>query len=307
MGNGQMSNGLVEKLELFGLTQNQASVYAAVIKSGCISISQISEATGIHPQDICKIAIKLEEKGLVNRTFGKPLVIEALPIKIALKNLVISEKQKTKEKIRELEDSFADIQKSFDRKQEILETKKETAHLWILQLDTPATTNKIITAFENVRIQYDALGSTQTYLHMSDTLPSWLGKLKQRHERMTVRLLMIDEIEKSRQQIFDLAEEIERAVTRAADFELRSFQGESTASFAIIDSKEVWFPLHLGDKQYILVGNSQELVKLVNQEFERIWNNPETKTLTKSNQPFPKQQKKNATRSKYIPSNPISA
>jgi sugar-specific transcriptional regulator TrmB len=282
-------------------------VYAAVIKSGCGSVSQISEATGIHSQDICKIAIKLEEKGLVNRTFGKPLVIEALPIKIALKNLIISEKQKTKEKIRELEDSFADIQKSLGQKQEMIEPKRETTRLWVLQLETPATTNKIITAFENVRTQYDALGSTETFLRMSGTLAAWLGKLKQRSERMKVRFLIIDGIEKSRHQIFDYAEEIERAVTKTADFELRSYQGESTADFAIIDSKEVWFPIHLGDKRYIMVANSQEIVKLVNQEFERIWNSPETKTLTKLNRPFPKQQQgSNATYSKYIPSHLIS-
>lgn len=284
-----MGEELIGKLELFGLTQNQASVYAAVIKSGLSGISQISEATGIHPQDICKIAIKLEEKGLVTRTFGKPLIIEALPINIALKNLIVSEKQKTKEKIRELEDSFADIQKSLGQKQETIETKKETARLWVLQPDTPATTNKIITAFENVRIQYDGLGSSETFLRMSDTLKSGLGKLKQRSELMKVRLLIIDDIEKSRHQIFNLAEEIERVVTKTADFELRSFQGESTADFAVVDLKEVWFPLHLGDKQYIMVGNSQELVKLVNQEFERIWNNPETRTLAKLYRSFPKQ------------------
>jgi len=302
-----MGDGLIEKLELFGLTQNQASVYAAVLKSGSSSISQISEATGIHPQDICKIIAKLEEKGLVNRTFGKPLIIEALPINIALKNLIVSEKQKTRERIKELEHSFADIQKSFDRKQEMTETKREPARLWVLQLDTPATTNKITTAFENVRTQYDALGSADTFLHASTAFAAWLGKLKQRPERMKVRLLMIDEIEKSRHQIIDFAEKIENVVAKAADFELRSFQGESTAGFAIIDSKEVWFPLHLGDKQYLLVGNSEELVKLVNQEFERVWNNPKTKTLAKLYRPFPMQQEKKATRSKYIPSNLVSA
>jgi sugar-specific transcriptional regulator TrmB len=307
MGSKPISKGLVEKLELFGLTHNQASVYAAVIKSGCSSISQISEATGIHPQDICKIAIKLEEKGLVNRTFGKPLMVEALPLQIALKNLLSSEKQKTKEKIEQLESSFKDIQKSLSQRCGISEPKRETARLMLLPYQgsvtvNPATVNKIATAFENIRTQYDLSTTTQTVLSYLDAVPTYFGKLLQRHEGVKIRILIIQSAEKATNQIFQgsmiaakIAEELERSVPKTADFELRSLQEESTVEFAIIDSKEVWFPIHLGDKRYLLVGNSEELAKITKQEFERIWNSPEAKTLTKLNHPCQKAEKKKKT------------
>ena len=289
-----MGNGLSEKLQLFGLTPNQASVYAAVIKSGCSSISEISKATGIHPQDICKITVKLEEKGLVTRTFSKPLVIEALPTKIALKSLLKSEEQKTKEKIEQLESSFKDIHKSLSRRQGIDEPKRETARLMLLPYQdpftgNPATVNKIAMAFENIRTQYDLVEPTEALLRYMDIFPisTYFGRLRQRRERMKIRILIIHAVEKAADQILqrskiaEIAEELEMNVPKTADFELRSLQDESKVQFAIIDSKEVWFPIHLGDKQYLLVGNSEELVEITKQEFERIWNSAEAKTLAK--------------------------
>lgn len=314
MGNGPLSNELVKKLELFGLTHNQASVYAAVIKSGHKTISQISEATGIHPQDVCKITVKLEEKGLVTRTFSKPLVIEALPTKIALKSLLESEKQKTKGKIEQLESSFKDIQKSLGQRLGISEPERETARLMLLPYESsvwvnPGTVNKIAMAFENLRTQYDLVMPTETFLsHIDDDLPisTYFSRLRQR-ERMKIRILITHDVEKAANQILQqskmakIAETFERNVPKTADFELRSLRCESTADFAIIDSKEVWFPIHLGDKQYLLVGNSEELVKLTEQEFERLWNSAETKTLAKLNPPLFKIQK----RKKTVDSKPI--
>jgi DNA-binding Lrp family transcriptional regulator len=296
-----MGDELIEKLELFGLTHNQASVYVAVIKSGYSSISQISEATGIHPQDICKITVKLEEKGLVTRTFGKPLEIEALPLQIALKNLISSEKQKTKEKIEHLESSFKDIQKSLSQRQGISKPKRETARLMLLPYQgsvtvNPATVNKIAMAFENIKTQYDLLTTTGTLLDYLDSSQTYFGKMRQR-ERMKIRILIIHQVEKATNQILpqskmaEIAEALGRNVPKTADFEARSLRCESTVNFAIIDLEEVWFPIHLGDKQYLLVGSSEELVKLTEQEFERLWNSGETRTLAKLSPSLSKMQK----------------
>jgi len=258
MGNGQISGELIEKLELFGLTQNQASVYAAVIKSGCSSISEISEATGIHPQDICKIAAKLEKKGLVTKTFSKPLMVEALPLQVALKNLLSSEKQKTKEKIEQLESSFQDIQRSVRQRHVTSKPKMETARLMLLPYQepftgNPATVNKIAMAFENMRTQYDLVEPTEALFRYMDILPisTYFGRLRQRRECMKIRILIIQPVEKAVDQIFqrskitEIAEELEMNVPKTADFELRILQDESKVQFAIIDSKKCGSPFIL--------------------------------------------------------------
>jgi len=295
-----MGDELIEKLELFGLTQNQAVVYAAIVKSGYSNISEISEATGIHPQDICKIAIKLEEKGLVTRTFGKPLVIEALPINIALKNLIVSEKEKTKEKIRQLEDSFMEIQKSLNRRHIITEPEREAARLMLLPFQSltspaayPATENKIITAFENIKTRYDLVVSSKDIIEGSENLSSYLSRMSQRSKYIEVRILVILPYEKTKKRILqeelkitEVAEQFKRSLPKTTVFDLRSLRGANTETFAIIDSKEVWFGLHVGEKPYILVGG-EELAEMANREFELFWNSPRAKSNPATNSFLP--------------------
>jgi sugar-specific transcriptional regulator TrmB len=302
-----MGDELIEKLELFGLTQNQASVYAAVVKSGCSSISQIAEATGIHPQDICKITIKLEEKGLVTRTFSKPLVIEALPVKIALENFLESEKQKQREKMKQLESFVMEIQKSLNRRHIITESKREVAPLMLLPFRSltslatyPVTENKIVTAFENIKTKYELVASSKDIIEGSENLSLFLARMPQRSKYIEVRILVILPYEKTKKRILqeeckitEVAEQFRRSLPKTTVFDLRSLREANTETFAIIDSKEVWFGLHVGEKQYILVGG-EELVEMANREFELFWNSPKARSYLKTNSFLPyEQQEKN--------------
>jgi sugar-specific transcriptional regulator TrmB len=295
-----MGDELIEKLELFGLTQNQASVYAAIVKSGYSGISEISEATGIHPQDICKITAKLEEKGLVTRTFSKPLIVEALPLQIALKSLLSSEKQKSKEKIEQLESSLKDIQKSLNRRRIITEPEREVARLMLLPFQSltsptayPVTENKIITAFENIKTRYDLVISSKDIIEGSENLSSYLSKMPQRANTIEIRILVILPYEKTKKRILqeeskitEVAEQFKRSLPKTTVFDLRSLRRANTETFAIIDSREVWFGLHVGEKQYILVGG-KELVEMANREFELFWNSPKAKSYPTTNSFLP--------------------
>ena len=79
VGESKMKN-LIQKLIEFGFSTNQARVYEAIACRRCTTVSQISKATGIHTQDVYKTIAVLEKKGLLLRTFSKPIAIEALPI-----------------------------------------------------------------------------------------------------------------------------------------------------------------------------------------------------------------------------------
>ena len=63
---------LVNRLSQFGLTTNQSKVYLSIIHVGSISAGNISKVTFLHRQDIYKILPKLEKKGLITKTIGKP-------------------------------------------------------------------------------------------------------------------------------------------------------------------------------------------------------------------------------------------
>jgi sugar-specific transcriptional regulator TrmB len=55
-------------------------------------VGKIAESSKLYRQDIYKIIPKLERKGVISKTLGKPLVVRAMPVKKALKTLVSKER-----------------------------------------------------------------------------------------------------------------------------------------------------------------------------------------------------------------------
>lgn len=147
----KISEKLIEKLRAFGLSSNQAKVYACMIEFGYTSVKEISDATHIHPQDIYKVLKKLEKKGLLLKTSGKPLKIDVIPAKEGLKQLLFSVKQESKAKINILETYYKHIRKTIGT----VSPKGKNGHVFLLSKEAPQS--KIDLTFENLRMEYDLL------------------------------------------------------------------------------------------------------------------------------------------------------
>ena len=98
-----MQEDLAKDLEVFGFTLNQAKVYLAIILAGSISVGKIAESSKLYRQDIYKIIPNLEKKGFITRTLGTPILVKAIPVKKALKQLVSEERINALERIKRME------------------------------------------------------------------------------------------------------------------------------------------------------------------------------------------------------------
>jgi sugar-specific transcriptional regulator TrmB len=82
-----MQEDLVSKLTRFGFTINQAKVYLSIIQNGPVTVGEIAKISQLHRQDIYKMILILEKKGLIIKTIDKPVLISAVPTEKALKSL----------------------------------------------------------------------------------------------------------------------------------------------------------------------------------------------------------------------------
>jgi sugar-specific transcriptional regulator TrmB len=58
-----------------------------------LRVPEIANLTRIHEQDVYKILPKLEQTGLITKRTTKPIIVEALPLEIALKGIIKKRKK----------------------------------------------------------------------------------------------------------------------------------------------------------------------------------------------------------------------
>ncbi len=74
----------VETLTSLGLTQRQAKVYLALVRSGLCKAEAISRASLIHRQEVYRVVDSLKKLGLVQIEVNTPMMVSAVPIREAL-------------------------------------------------------------------------------------------------------------------------------------------------------------------------------------------------------------------------------
>jgi len=76
------------RITQFGLTQNQAKIYLAVLRLGTTQVEPISKISSVRREDIYRILPRLYELGIVERVIGSPTRVRAIPIERAVRILV---------------------------------------------------------------------------------------------------------------------------------------------------------------------------------------------------------------------------
>lgn len=79
---------IIEMLRNFELSEYEAKIYAALVFSGPCKVSSISKESGVPQSKVYEILDRLSNKQLIEITSNAPKTLKAVPVNIALKNLI---------------------------------------------------------------------------------------------------------------------------------------------------------------------------------------------------------------------------
>jgi sugar-specific transcriptional regulator TrmB len=262
-----VNSELLEKLLALGFSINEAKVYAAIIKYSHTNVKEISNATGIHPQDIYKVLPKLEEKGLILRTYDKPCIIEPIPAEIGMKRLVASITHQFEAKIENIKNHYTEIVKILNSSKYMDSIDKmEKSHVFIV--DKPQF-SKVDLAFKNLKSEYDLVLPNGPF--------EWLNYMGKQFKILAKRKAKICILILSMEENGTLADAFANIMPKTANFEIKTLKCPVKMFFVLIDKREVWIPIPSTGKAVSLVTNAPEVVLILRQLFEKMWNDPKTK------------------------------
>lgn len=272
---------LINNLNALGLSKNEAKVYALLLKhGGWISLKEISRSCGIHVQDVYKIILSLEEKGLVIKTQPKPIKVSPIPPKIGLTQLLSSMKNNYHQKIKVAEEAYEQIERQLSKVSlSTTFTRDKKAKLLVLKGD------KICMSFT----QYLLKGLIDEVIIMvSYKIPlEWLFIILEeinniRRAQLKMRILLLFDHKESKN--FDFFEQIFINIKKInLDVKIMERECDKNVAFAVYDSKMVCIPLTtIEDEMIVLATEAPEIVDMAVLFFEKLWSHPATKFILSS-------------------------
>lgn len=94
---------IVRELKDFGLTQNQAKVYVALLKLRVGPVIGISKLSSVRREEVYRALAELEKHGMIERIIGKPLKFRALRLEQTLPMLLGQKRKKFELTLSKLE------------------------------------------------------------------------------------------------------------------------------------------------------------------------------------------------------------
>ena len=272
-----MQEDLVKELEIFGFTPNQAKVYLSIICAGSISVGKIAESSKLYRQDIYKIIPKLEKKGVITKTLGTPIVVRAIPVKKALKALVLKERISALERIERMEARLEEISNMVN---EMYETRtppeKEDTHFSLLTQENEII-NRADILYEKAKTECKIAASIELVTIRGPNFHERFRKATNNGAK--IRLL----IEAPR--IERIESIVERVRPQSDNFTAKFLISKSPKPFQIVDQEEVWVSTALKSESgtpCVLWSNGENIVETYSERFERLWNDKKARTILSS-------------------------
>jgi sugar-specific transcriptional regulator TrmB len=271
----QQDDDVVKQLLDFGLTVNQAKVYLSIVQSGSTSASKISEATHLHRQDIYKMLPKLEKMGLITRTLGKPIMIQAIPVETALAHLVEIETRKANDKISHLEAELKNLTEAITQQQGIDATREKDG--WLVPLTTDAElANTSHLKFESAKTEYDLVTTLELITRMEEHLRVHIQSLAKRGVKIRVIVESPNDD--------DVKSAVERIKPKKGGFEAKLVCKVNSVPYQIFDNQELWVGMKKVTDSGVpcaLCTNGRNIVRFFKESFEETWNNHATSIYPK--------------------------
>ncbi|WP_287586697.1 TrmB family transcriptional regulator [Candidatus Borrarchaeum sp.] len=257
---------IIELLTAFGLTNNQAKIYEAIIKLGAASVDTISKLSDVRREDVYRNLPRLEEMGLVERLMGTPMTIRVLPIKFALSDVINREQEKAKKRIRKLKNNLQEALTVIKPRSQKQEFDEDAAHFALIP-DKAVLYTKISGMLNAAKNEIDMAVSRSKIIEF---LSSFHDLLKKAVES-GVKVRIITEMTDSHEFIPKFLE-----TAKNVGIEFKTCNPERLLSkYLLIDGKQMILATkpgkgHLGDHPDLWTDN-QSLINHLKNDFEEIW------------------------------------
>lgn len=234
----------------------------SIVQSGSISVGKISKSTLLHRQDIYKILPKLEKKGLITKTIGKPFKIQAIPLETALYQLVYNEREKSNKKIAALETNVKDLIDSLKEQPK----SEEEARFTLLTTDD-SIRNRANLSFTDVKKEMKLVTSIELLLAPLTRLYEFVTMLSNKKTKISLLAVSNENLE----TVFKTVEKMQPH----ENFIAKHISKKIFKHYLILDRKEVWIATEQKTESgfpCILWTNDKNIVQVYEEYFEIGWN-----------------------------------
>jgi sugar-specific transcriptional regulator TrmB len=254
----------IETLTRLGLTLNQARAYLALVQFGPIGAKELAEASKITRQDIYRVTVELEEKGLVEKLLFTPTVYRACPIELVTSNLVnrkVAEHEEMQERTQQL---VIDVQKSYVKAGKAIQ---DEANQFVMISGKETIIQRLVEGLAKANKSIDVVTSRDRFSSAIDSFSK--GYEKALSKGVKIRIAVEKHVAENS------ALEIARKLSENEDFEVRYFSCAPEAVLTIFDGKEAAVTISKTAnfaKTSALWSNDVSFVALARSYFDNVWN-----------------------------------
>jgi sugar-specific transcriptional regulator TrmB len=229
-------------------------------------VAEIAAQTNLHRQDVYQILPKLEENGLITKTLGTPVTINAIPVEKALKELISIKRKHVSEEIKFMESILKELS---DGLKLLNEKERENVEPFFSLLTKESEISNIADLLcEKTKSQCDIVASVELLELKAER---WFRRLQTASDKgARIRLII------NAPSIDDRVKAIiQRVKPRKGDFTAKFLLYKSSNPFQVFDRKVVW--IFTSKKQpsgwpCVLWSNGKHIVETYQERFERFWN-----------------------------------
>lgn len=235
------------------------------MEAGSLSVAEIAAKTKLHRQDVYQILPKLEENGLITKTLGTPVMVHAIPVEKALKELISI---KCRHASKEIHCMHANL-KSLTENLKVLNNQKEPEEpFFILLAKENEIKNTTDLLFENVETECNFVANLDLLEMKAE---KWVYRLATAADKgAKIRLIVSASSKDYRAKTL-----VQRIKPKKGDFTVKFFDHGTIKPFQVFDQKVVWIftskKLSSG-WPCVLWSNGNHLVETYQERFERFWN-----------------------------------
>jgi len=259
----------VEILRDFGLTTNQAKVYIAIAHLGLASAGQIAKTSKVRREDVYRIIPKLEKLGLTERILGTPNKIRATPLEDALAGLIKREQDAAHQKAMTLKTKKEAFLKHFNA-QKLKPPMVEGAHFALIS-QRDQILNKGLTIIKKAQKEVNIITSPDEIIQLLTDYASFFKAPLKRGTSIKVILSMPESFEPL---LRILKPKLQEFTSRKGSFEIK-YSSQPSGHYFIADYKEAMVATstegRLAESPYLWT-NDENMVELMQTNFEEIWN-----------------------------------
>lgn len=249
----------------FGLTQNQAKIYIAIVQLGTATVGQVSNVSKVRREEVYRMLPKLEKLGLIEKILGRPTKVKATPVEEALSILIKREQDIASKRVSTLEAEKEAFLKSFqliDKKPEL----SEKAHFSLIS-PRDAIIHKGLAMVKHAERAIDIITSRDEFSHFFTNYGDKIREAIRKGVKVRIVLHILEHDDSIR---------LIRDKYRSSKASLvLKYTDQPLFHYTIMDYKEALVATSieataLGKNPYLWT-NDSNLIELLQKKFEGLW------------------------------------